>query len=33
MESARNTQEWLGATARAFASYPAFALSLNPMLP
>lgn len=33
MESARNTQEWLGATARAFASYPAFALSLNPVLP
>jgi poly(3-hydroxybutyrate) depolymerase len=33
MESARNTSEWLGATARAFASYPAFALSLNPMLP
>ncbi len=33
MESARNTQEWLGASARAFASYPAFALSLNPMLP
>jgi poly(3-hydroxybutyrate) depolymerase len=33
MESARNTQEWLGASARAFASYPAFALSMNPMLP
>jgi poly(3-hydroxybutyrate) depolymerase len=33
MESARNTNEWLGATARAMASYPAFALSLNPMLP
>ena len=33
MESARNTNEWLGATARAFASYPAFALSMNPMLP
>jgi poly(3-hydroxybutyrate) depolymerase len=33
MESARNTHEWLGATARAIASYPAFALSLNPMLP
>jgi poly(3-hydroxybutyrate) depolymerase len=32
MESARNTNEWLGATARAMASYPAFALSLNPML-
>jgi poly(3-hydroxybutyrate) depolymerase len=33
MESARNTHEWLGATARAMASYPAFALSLNPALP
>ncbi|WP_149588340.1 polyhydroxyalkanoate depolymerase [Tabrizicola flagellatus] len=33
MESARNTNEWLGATARAFASYPAFAMSLNPVLP
>jgi poly(3-hydroxybutyrate) depolymerase len=33
MESARNTNEWLGASARAFASYPAFALSMNPMLP
>ena len=33
MESARNTNEWLGATARAMASYPAFALSTNPMLP
>ncbi len=33
MESARNTNEWLGATARAFASYPAFALSMNPVLP
>ncbi len=33
MESARNTHEWLGATARAWASYPAFALSVNPMLP
>ncbi|MGQ0565731.1 MAG: polyhydroxyalkanoate depolymerase [Gemmobacter sp.] len=33
MESARNTNEWLGATARAMASYPAFALSPNPMLP
>ncbi|HSF63700.1 MAG TPA: polyhydroxyalkanoate depolymerase [Paracoccaceae bacterium] len=32
MESARNTNEWLGATARAMASYPAFALSMNPML-
>ncbi len=33
MESARNTQEWMGATARAMASYPAFAMSMNPMLP
>lgn len=33
MESARNTNEWLGATARAMASYPLFALSPNPLLP
>ena len=33
MESVRNTSEWMGATARAMASYPAFALSMNPMLP
>lgn len=33
METARNTNEWLGATARAMASYPAFAMSMNPMLP
>ncbi|MGA0539395.1 polyhydroxyalkanoate depolymerase [Neotabrizicola sp. VNH66] len=33
MESVRNTNEWLGASARAFASYPLFGLSLNPMLP
>jgi poly(3-hydroxybutyrate) depolymerase len=33
MESARNTNEWLGASARAFASYPAFAMSMNPALP
>ncbi|MCF1709068.1 polyhydroxyalkanoate depolymerase [Tabrizicola sp. J26] len=32
METARNTNEWLGATARAVASYPAFALSMNPAL-
>ena len=33
MESARNTNAWLGATrAGAMASYPAFALSLNPMI-
>jgi poly(3-hydroxybutyrate) depolymerase len=31
METIRNTNEWLGATARAFASYPVFALSPNPM--
>jgi poly(3-hydroxybutyrate) depolymerase len=33
MESARTTAEWMGATARAWASYPAFALSMNPLLP
>jgi poly(3-hydroxybutyrate) depolymerase len=33
MQSMRNTNEWLGATARAMASYPAFALSMNPMMP
>lgn len=33
METARNTNEWLGATARAMASYPIFALAPNPMLP
>ncbi len=32
MESIRNTNEWMGASARAMASYPAFALTLNPML-
>ncbi len=32
MESMRNTNEWMGATARAMASYPAFALTMNPML-
>ena len=32
METARNTNAWMGATARAMASYPAFALSMNPML-
>jgi poly(3-hydroxybutyrate) depolymerase len=32
MESVRNTSEWMGATARAMASYPIFALSPNPML-
>ncbi|MEO8243442.1 MAG: polyhydroxyalkanoate depolymerase [bacterium] len=32
MESIRNTNEWMGATARAMASYPAFSMSMNPML-
>ena len=32
METIRNTNEWMGATARAMASYPTFALTLNPML-
>lgn len=32
MESIRNTNEWMGATARAMASYPAFSMTLNPML-
>ncbi|WP_136683779.1 polyhydroxyalkanoate depolymerase [Falsirhodobacter xinxiangensis] len=32
MESVRNTNEWLGATASAMGSYPAFALSMNPFL-
>jgi poly(3-hydroxybutyrate) depolymerase len=30
MESARNTQEWLGASARAFASYPVFGMVPHP---
>jgi len=33
MESLRNSQALMGATARAMASYPVFALSTNPMLP
>ena len=33
MESLRNTNAWMGATARAMASYPVFALTMNPMLP
>ena len=33
MESARNTNAWFGATAKAFASYPVFAMSMNPVLP
>jgi poly(3-hydroxybutyrate) depolymerase len=32
MESARNTNEWMGASAKAMASYPMFALSMNPMV-
>jgi poly(3-hydroxybutyrate) depolymerase len=32
MESTRNSFAWAGASARAMASYPAFALSMNPML-
>ncbi|MFV0383966.1 MAG: polyhydroxyalkanoate depolymerase, partial [Paracoccus sp. (in: a-proteobacteria)] len=30
METIRNTNEWLGATARAMSSYPAFALIPHP---
>jgi len=33
IESTRNTFEWLGASARAFARDPAFGLSFNPALP
>lgn len=33
IESARNTFEWLGASARAYARDPAFGLSFNPALP
>lgn len=32
METARNTNQWLGSTARTFAAYPAFGLSTNPWL-
>ena len=32
MESARNTQQWLGATARAMASYPAMSWGANPAM-
>ncbi|MGB5559310.1 MAG: polyhydroxyalkanoate depolymerase [Paracoccaceae bacterium] len=32
METFRNTNQWLGATAKAMASYPIFALSPNPTL-
>ncbi|GAB4542592.1 MAG: polyhydroxyalkanoate depolymerase [Ruegeria sp.] len=31
MESMRNTNQWLGATANTFASYPAFAMVPNPV--
>lgn len=33
MESFRNTNEWLGATARAFSTYPAMSMVPNPMFP
>lgn len=33
MQSMRNTNEWMGATARAMASYPVFALTMNPVVP
>ncbi len=32
MESMRNTNQWLGATARAFGSYPMMAMTANPMV-
>lgn len=32
MESMRNTNQWMGATARAFGSYPAMAMTTNPMV-
>ena len=32
METMRNTNAWMGSTARAMASYPVFALSTNPLL-
>ncbi|QCO56638.1 polyhydroxyalkanoate depolymerase (plasmid) [Pseudorhodobacter turbinis] len=32
MESARNTNEWIGATAKAMATYPLFALSMDPTI-
>jgi len=32
MESMRNTNQWLGSTARAFASYPAMAMTANPFM-
>jgi len=32
METARNTQQWMGASAKAMASYPIFAMAPNPAL-
>ena len=32
MESVRNTNQWLGASARAFASYPMMSFGANPMM-
>ncbi|SEN19794.1 poly(3-hydroxybutyrate) depolymerase [Loktanella fryxellensis] len=32
MESMRNTNQWLGSTARAMASYPAMAMTANPFM-
>jgi poly(3-hydroxybutyrate) depolymerase len=32
MESTRNTQQWMGATARAFASYPMMSWAANPAM-
>uniref|UniRef100_UPI0040473043 polyhydroxyalkanoate depolymerase n=1 Tax=Yoonia sp. TaxID=2212373 RepID=UPI0040473043 len=32
MESVRNTNQWLGATARSFASYPIMSMGANPMM-
>ena len=32
METIRNTNQWLGATAKSFASYPAYEITPNPMM-
>ncbi len=32
METARNANQWLGATAQSFASYPAFSMMPNPAI-
>ena len=32
METMRNTNQWMGATAKSFASYPAFAMVPNPIV-